>query len=156
MTSCRPARFAARLFPSQLIGRAALPAAVPGDTGALFTSSCRHCRRCVAVAVRTAKARKGGRAVAGRSSLAGDAAARDLGFLRKAGRLDLPLAPGDRTRVSLIPGLIRLRPEPSGAAHAGQGVEVMDPSELRRTQARRLGKRVGDSSPPTTGSRATE
>jgi len=53
-------------------------------------------------------------------------------------------------RRSLIASLIRLRPEPFGAHHARQAAEVTDPLDLRRTPARRLGKRVGGDidSPP--------
>jgi hypothetical protein len=47
---------------------------------------------------------------------------------------------------SLICSLIQLRPEAFDAQHVGQAAEVTNPRDLRRTQARRLGKRVGGTS----------
>jgi hypothetical protein len=43
----------------------------------------------------------------------------------------------------LIPSLIRLRPEPVGTHHREPAIQVADPVDRRRTQPRRLGKRVG-------------
>jgi hypothetical protein len=57
----------------------------------------------------------------------------------------LPSLPSDLTGLttpSLIPSLIHLRPEPSGAHHLEHAAQVADLVDLTRTQPRRLGKRV--------------
>jgi hypothetical protein len=48
-----------------------------------------------------------------------------------------------QARPSLIPSLIRLRPDPFGSHHARRRAHVGDAPGPRRTLARRLGKRVG-------------
>jgi hypothetical protein len=72
----------------------------------------------------------------------------DCRKLASSGFGERPPLPGStsslsRAHPSLIPSLIRLRPDPFGSHHARRRAHVRDAPGLRRTLARSLGKRVG-------------